>query len=186
MPSSRSKQWCSALLNKTFSPAEIAAKFSDLEQFARASWPEDGMFSMEWLAAVMQRIDKLWYDGYLLPKIYATYGGLHLYVDSEHERVAGYVEETADKESLSLHMNRSLFASLFTKQERGYHSGGLLCEDRLVCMLHVILHESVHLALTLCDKLGHRADIRDHGKEFNRIVKNMFGQTDPQHGLIPG
>jgi len=174
------------MLKKKFSKKVIKHKLDTLEAFARRTFPETGCFTMQWLSSVVEKIDELWYGDLMLPELYRTYGGLHLHVDAPEERVAGYVLEKADGSSISLHMNRDLFASLFKKQERGYHSGGLLCEDRLICLLHVILHETVHLILTLCDRQGFRADIRDHGKEFNKIVHNLFGQTDPQHGLIPG
>lgn len=182
----KERTWCLSMLHKKLKKHQIQERFDELESFARGSFPETGCFNMNWLRQVIEKIDELWYEGKMLPDLYRVYGGLHLYVDSPEERVAGYVMETADGKSISLHMNRDLFASLFKKQERGYHSGGLLCEDRLVCLLHVILHESVHLILTACDRQGFRPDIRDHGKEFNKIVKNLFGQTDPQHGLIPG
>jgi len=178
--------WCQGLLTRKFSPAERANKIQTLTDFARQTFPESGCFTLDWLGEVLVTIDHLWYDGLLLPGVYRAYGGLHLYLDNAETRVAGYVKETGDKKTVSLHMNRDLFAALFQQQEAGYHSGGLLCQDRMVCALNVILHETVHLALTLCDKLGERPDLRDHGKEFNRIVKNMFGHTDAQHGLIPG
>lgn len=180
------KTWCRQLLTRRLSAPQIDAKLDALYKFARQSFPESGCFTLDWLADVLVHIDKSWFDGVVLPGVYHAYGGLHLYLDDSEERVAGYIKETGDKKTVSMHMNRDLFVSLFKQNEEGYHSGGLLCRDRMVCALHVILHEFVHLALTLCDKLGYRPDIRDHGKEFNRIVKNLFGHTDPQHGLIPG
>jgi hypothetical protein len=50
----------------------------------------------------------------------------------------------------------------------------------------VVLHETVHIILTACEAQGYIRSIRDHGKEFNRITHRLFGQTAPQHGLIPG
>jgi len=185
MPGNDAK-WCLGILEKKLTDRMIAQKLAALEDFAKLQFPKNGCFTMQWLSDVIGEIDTLWYEGKMLPSLYAAYGGLHLYVDAPEERVAGYVLEAGDKSSISLHMNRDLFAALFRKEERGYHSGGLLCQDRLICFLHVLLHETVHLILTFCDKLGYRPDIRDHGKEFNQIVKNLFGQTDPQHGLIPG
>jgi hypothetical protein len=181
--------WCAhilELLHTKLPEHVIAQKLATLETFAKKSFPKNGCFSMSWLSEVIVKIDHLWYKDQMLPKLYNAYGGLHLHVDSPEAKIAGYVLEKADKSQISLHMNRDLFASLFQKQERGYHSGGILCEDRLICLLHVLLHETVHLILTLCDKLGYRDDIRDHGKEFKKIIKNLFGQTDPQHGLIVG
>ena len=178
--------WCKEILIKKLSPIQRQRKFSTLEKFARASFPVNGCFSLEWLAHIVEKIDELYYQGRMLPQVYEIYGGLRLHVDSPEQEVAGYVLESADCKNLSLHMNRDLFASLFQKEERGYHSGGLLCEDRLVCFLHVVLHETVHIILVACENQGHIRNIRDHGKEFKRITRHLFGQTDPQHGLIPG
>ena len=179
-----SKLWCKDILKQKLTEKEIKNKIQEWDLFARRDFPANGCFNMEWIADVLRKIDELWYDGQLLPGIVKAYGGIHLYVDDQREQVAAYVLDGGDK--ISLHMNRDLFATLFKNDENGYHSGGLLCKDRLTCLRNVLLHETVHLVLTLCDKTGFRQDVRDHGKEFNRIVKHLFGQTDPQHGLIPG
>lgn len=187
-----SNDWCRSVLTKKLSRDEIQHKLRVCIEEARKTFPTTGCFSLDWLESVLIHADKLWYDGKLLIGIVKAYGAIYLHIDNEEKRVAGYVKETHDKKTISFHMNRNLFAELFAKErnpstkQSGYHSGGLLCEDRLVCAMHVILHETVHLALTLCDKLGYREDRDDHGKEFRKIVRNYFGHTDPQHGLIPG
>lgn len=180
------RQWCREILVRKFTQKQIHDKTKTLLKFARKTFPVSGCFTLDWLGEILVKIDHLWYDSLLLPSVIRTYGHFTLYIDDSERHVAGYIKESYDKTSISMHMNRDLFADLFKQKERGYHSGGLLCKDRLVCALHVILHETVHLALTLCDKLGYRKDIHDHGKEFRQIVQNMFGHTDPQHGLIPG
>jgi hypothetical protein len=184
-PEGKSKEWCTHILKKKLSKIVITQKLAALEKHAKITFPKNGCFTMPWLSSVVQKIDELWYDGQMIPNINKAYkNGLELFVEVVETKVAGYVLENDN--TITLHMNRELFSDLFQKKEQGYHSGGLLCKDRLICLLHVILHETVHLVLTVCDKLGYRPDIRDHGKEFNRIVYNLFGQTDPQHGLIPG
>ena len=191
---------------------QVASKFATLKHFAEVSFPIDGKFPLTWLSAVLVKIDELWYHNLMLPLLTKTYGGLELQVDekekilcksrnkwecqsssqkqyknsTEDPRVAGYVLETVDGSKITLYMNRHLFANLFKKQEFGYHSGGLLCKERLVCFLHVLLHETVHLILTMLDRIGFRTDVRDHGKDFNKIIRNLFEQTDSQHGLIDG
>ncbi len=179
-------RWCLNVLDQKLSKAQVDEKLERLRAFAERKYPTNGRFRMSWFANVVREIDRLWYNRRLLKELTQAYGGLHLFVDVDEPAVAGYVLESDDRTSIALHMNRSLFERLFTKRERGYHSGGLLCTDRLDCMLHVLLHETVHLVLTLCEKLDLRPDVREHSKAFNRTVRSLFGQTDPQHGLIPG
>lgn len=178
--------WCLDLLHYRLTPAEIKTKFTALERYARETFPETGCVDLAWLGAVVRKIDELWYDDRLVKSLDRVYGGVELTVTVSDPKVAGYVWESEDGSHISLHMNRDLFAALFAGDEHGYHSGGLLCRDKLVCLLHVLLHETVHLVLTLCDRLNLRRDVRHHGKDFNRIVKNLFGQTDSQHGFLPG
>ena len=182
------------ILHVKLSVAEVNRRFETLKKFSKMNFPKDGCFAIEWLSTVVKRIDELWYDAALLPQLTAAYGGLRLSMEEEkssrsNERVAGYVTESGNRKHITLHMNRNLFATLFNSirnPKSGFHSGGLLCKERLVCFLHVLLHETVHLVLTLLEKVGFRKDIRDHGKDFNEIVLNLFGQTDSQHGLIRG
>lgn len=178
--------WCLGLLDHSLPKQAIQTKFTELERFARKTFPETGCVDLPWLGRVIRKIDKLWYDDRLIESLDQVYGGLELTVTVNDPKVAGYVWESEDGSHISLHMNRDLFAALFGANEHGYHSGGLLCRDKLVCMLHVLLHETVHLVLTLCDRLNLRPDVRHHGKDFNQIVKNLFGQTDSQHGFLPG
>lgn len=187
MNKSGARAFCFDLLTKKLSRKVIRKKVKALEKFAKSSFPKSGCFSIEWLAEVIRKIDHLWYGGRMLKQLDLVYGGVHLHHDAKEEiQVAAYVQEPDDGSRISLHVNRDLFASLFGKKERGYHSGGLLCRNKLLCLLHVLLHETVHLVLTACDRLGVRPDEEEHGDEFNQIVRNLFGQTDPQHGLIPG
>lgn len=175
------------ILQTKNSASQIQQKFNTLKQYAQSCYPDHGDFPLKWLGDVISKIDELWYGQLLVKALTDVYGGLQLGVDEKEERVAGYVLEAHDGSSITLSMNKTLFIQLFQSQrDGGYHSGGLLCKERLVCFLHVLLHETVHLVLTMYDRIGFRVDIRDHGKDFNVIIKNLFGQTDSKHGLIPG
>lgn len=180
--------WCLSILEKRFTPKEIETRVKALYEYAAIMFPSDGCFTIEWLASVIRKIDELWYDNHLLPELEKVYGGVQLVIEEDDRHVGGVVMEGENGRVIYLGMNRKLFVSLFEKPLNGYgyHSGGLLCKDRLLCFLHVLLHETVHLILTLCDRTGHRPDKRDHGKEFNAIIRRFFGQTDSQHGLIDG
>lgn len=178
--------WCLEFLEQKLSSKEIDRRYHTLRKWAVKRYPKSGCFDLKWFSGLLQQIDRLWYHRRLLKELTRVYGGLTLSMDVDEERIAGYVQESADGRHIALHMNRNLFASLFGQQEYGYHSGGLLCENKLDCFLHVLLHESLHLLLTLCDRDGHRKDTQHHGGTFMRVLRNQFGQVDPQHGLLPG
>lgn len=175
------------ILKTKLSEEQVLQKFNKLHKFSESCFPSDGNFPLTWFSSVIAQIDELWYHKLLVVSLTDTYGGLNLEIDKRisDDRIAGYVLEESPQK-MTLLMNKHLFKNLFQKNEYGYHTGGLLCRDRLVCFLHVLLHESVHLILTMFDRTGFRPDIRDHGKDFNKIILNLFGQTDSQHGLIPG
>lgn len=175
------------ILNKKLSDKEIKYKFESLYNYASKCFSQNSHYAFDWFQDVVHKIDQLWYSNLLLVNLKNAYTvGLVLEIDEKHEdqRVAGFVREVGSKIVLS--MNKYLFQALFHSNENGYHSGGVLCKNAMICFLHVLLHETVHLILTMYDKLGLRKDHRDHGKEFNRFIKNLFGQTDSQHGLIDG
>ncbi len=152
--------------------------FEKLYQFASVHFEPN--FSLEWFCHVLEKMDEIYYENQLLPQVAQHYGGMNVSVKVDDEQVAGYVYNT--KKSVSFCINRDLFRELFTGGDQSYHAGGLVCKDRLVCLLHVILHESVHLALLICRP----KDVRHHGQHFNRLTKILFGHVDSQHGLIKG
>jgi len=174
------------ILKKKLSTKDIDHRFQTLKKFAQSQFPEHGDFPLHWLGEVVTKIDELWYHKLLVKGLTQVYGGLNLIVDPIETRVAGYVVESNNGTKITLSMNKELFMELFVQGQQGFHSGGLLCKERLVCFLHVLLHETVHLILTMYERTGFRIDERDHGKDFNVIIFNLFGQTDSRHGLIPG
>lgn len=180
-----------ATLQEPIGRSEIDRRFQALKDSAKGAH-QDGCFEVEWLRETVETIDRLYYKGLLLPMINRTYeDGLEVEIETGERQVAGYVMESPDRHRLILSMNRRLFHDLFLpdrkpRGDRGYHSGGLLCRSRLDCFLHVLLHETVHLALTVLERSDFREDARDHGKEFSGTVRRLFGQTDAQHGLIDG
>lgn len=181
-----------ALLEQVLSPTQVRRRFGALRRFALSSIPVSGQFTQKWLTQIIAKIDELWYDGVLLPQLSRVYRGFHIRVErrlkKQRRPVAGFVEESRDGQTISLCMNAALFESLFQAREHGYHSGGLLCTNRLDCFLHVLTHETLHLLLTLADRLTGRDEHDDdhHGDTFMRVVHNLFGQTHPQHGLLEG
>jgi len=188
-PLKESKKWCLSFLHKKLSKKKIDAKLQELYDWSRETFPDDGCFTFQWLDQLIRKIDHLWFEDRLIQEVTDTYGGLMLRMDIDEDRIAGFVMESKDRKKVFLHLNRNLFHTLFLAKDSKpvkYHSGGLLCEDRFLCLLHVLLHEIVHLLLTVCDKRGWRDDSDHHGEEFKQIIYNMYRQTDAQHGLIPG
>ncbi len=184
-----SKQWLENLWKNKLTKRQRSYRMTRLKQYAEKSFPNDSCFTPDWVIDILIYIDKLYYNKLLLKTVNQAYkDGLIVSIDDSQPLVGGYVEETSDRTSISLHMNRKLFVSLFKGCDAGraYHAGGLLCYAPLECLLNVFLHETVHIALTVGDKLGLRPDNDHHGNEFNLIIKNLFGQTNWQHGLIPG
>jgi hypothetical protein len=175
--------WCLSFLK------DERKLLKELRSNALRCYPEDGCFSLPWMGDMLRDIDRLWYDGRLLSSVRACYGGLILEIDEDDISVAAYVMESDYGDKLFMRFNRHLFHSLKFPEDRddeGYHTGGLLCMDRLECLINIVLHESVHILLTVCDKQGHREDTDVHNEEFQKICRNLFGQTDPQHGLVHG
>lgn len=69
---------------------------------------------------------------------------------------------------------------------------GLVCYDRVHCLLRIVEHEIVHL-LFCCDSIGRAMGLVDskgdykepfHGPTFQLAVKRFFGHTDWQHTLV--
>ena len=180
---------CSQLfINKQVPMKEIKSRFRELHRFTKNMFSEEGtmcaMFKVEQIEKIVTKADKLWFDGNLSKWTKRAFGGLQVGFDCSDEVAAAYVVE--HRGNLCLFVNKVLFCRLFLKGEKSYLSGGLLCSDRLTCMLHVILHELIHVALTVCEKLGKYRDTNHHGSDFDKLSRNMFGHTDSKHGLLPG
>lgn len=181
-----SSKWCLAWIKSRPSPQLVEQRLTQLYNDAKHGYPQDGCFPKPWLLNTLQSIDRLWYDNQLLEQLRSTYKRFEVHLDKvPSTEDAAFVHESSPN-VIALHINRVLFNGLFRRKERGYHSGGLLCQNRLKCFLYVLLHETVHLLLTLCDRLGLHDDSKEHGQEFRKIVKRQFRQTDSQHGLIDG
>lgn len=163
---------------------DIDAKLRDLEISVREKFPENGKFTLVWLAKTLEKIDELFYCGQLLRFICDTFGSLRISETVDEERTAGYVVIN-DEDELELCLNQELFMDLFQDSNKSYHAGGLLCSSMYECLTQVLLHECVHLALTLFERWQMYDDPRDHGKVFMGIVRNMLGHCDSQHGLVP-
>jgi len=163
-------------------------KWAALKAEAGRRFPRDGCFNLPWMRRALAAVDRVWYGGLLLPALTKVYGGVRLVLETPHRSISGYVLECGERDqpSISLQLNRELFHSLFRVEEPGYHSGGLLCRDRLECCLHILLHETMHLAISVCQWRGVLPAEDDHGALFQRCVRARFGHTDSLHGLVPG
>lgn len=180
------RPWCRQWIDDPphLSSVEIQRRLQKLYDWGERTF--DPCFTVGWLAALLDQIDELWYEGRLMHEIGKAYPQFEIRLSVDEYRVAGFVEESNDGQVLYFHMNRRLFNQLFQRKEKGYHAGGLVCDDKMKCLMNIVCHESVHLLLTVCDRIGAWQDRNPHGKVFQKIVKALFGQTDPQHGLIAG
>ncbi len=154
--------------------------FEKLLNFAREDFPETGEFDLEWFRRVLIKINELYYHSLLFDAIFAKYDELELTFDIEDAKVAGFVLQHPGY--VTFCMNRQMFIDLFQNKNSTYHAGGRVCADRLVCLLQVILHETVHMALLVCKP----RELHHHSAAFNKISAKLFGHCDSQHGLIPG
>lgn len=178
------KGFCSRLKSVEGSSTLIDSRFSELLLCSISDFSKNGSFHIQWLKKVLLNIDRIWFRNELFDIVTYLYGGMTIDSNVNEPSVAGYVMEGED--DISFFINQQLVKDLFKRNESGYHSGGLICKNRLTCILHIILHEMVHVALSVCERLGKHKELRHHGKTFLNIVKNMFGHTESQHGLIPG
>lgn len=164
---------------------DTKAKYQEFEQSARLDFPEHGKFTMRWLAKTLKKIDEIYYENQLLPYISKLYGTLRISPMVDERVTAAFVVEN-DSDGLDLCLNQQLFIDLFNTPKRSYHAGGLVCSSIFDCLSHVLLHECIHLALTVCEKLGLFDDSKHHGATFMKIAKRMLSQCDSLHGLVPG
>lgn len=179
------EQFCDLILRyPKWSREEQQQRYDELTRCVRDRFPENGRFTLKWLAQTLSKIDELYYCGQLIRFLCQEFGGVHVESTVDEEKTAGYVVVNPDQQ-LELRLNQDMFIDLFEQPDRAYHAGGLLCANRYECLMQVLLHECVHLALTLFEKQGLYRDARDHGKQFMHIVRNMLGHCDSQHGLVP-
>lgn len=163
---------------------EQQARYDELTRCVRDQFPDHGRFTLKWLAKTLGKIDELYYCGQLIRFLCQEFGGVHIETAVDEAKTAGYVEINSQKQ-IELRLNQSMFIDLFQESNPGYHAGGTLCTNSYECMIQVLLHECIHLALTLFEAQGLVKDAREHGSQFMNIARNMLGHCDSQHGLVP-
>ena len=137
----------------------------------------------------MYKIDQLWYDGHMFPAARQEFKTIKFlpYLRDDETNAGMIADDLYDDGSRSVEiiMNRDMFNSLFRHNEPGYHSGGLLCEDRLSCFLGIVTHESIHLFILILELNNFVPPQSEHSALFSEIRKHWFNQSDNKHGLIP-
>ncbi len=158
------------------------AKFEEYQTFAQEGF--ESKFTMKWLAATLRKIDEVYYANQLMPFVSVSFGKLYIKGFVDEVQTAGFVVENSEH-GIELRLNQKLFVDLFAGPDKySYHAGGLVCDNVFHCVSHVLLHECIHLALTVCEKLGIYEDRVHHGKVFSKIAKRMLGHCHSQHGLV--
>lgn len=182
------ESWCSGILAAEYSCKMVDKNIATLQRKYEKKVFKRGKIQISVVKKMLVDVDKMWYQGRLLKGMRKVYSSFIL---STHDSsgsnagVAGFVVVHED-DSIELSFNEPLFAGIFGKKEKGYHAGGLLCTSRFDCFMHIMLHESVHLALSLCETLDYWDDADPHSPKFQFICKNFFNQTDHNHGIMIG
>jgi len=183
-PTMSEEEFADFILN--YPQINIEANFKIFKEKSEFEFPENGLFTLKWLAKTLKLIDELYYNNQLLAYISLLYGGLRISSHVNERETAGYVVEN-EGNGLELCLNQQLFIDLFaTKEKISYHAAGLLCSNIFACLSQVLLHECIHLALTVLEKLGVHNDDRHHGQTFMKIAKRMLGHCNESHGLVKG
>lgn len=179
--------WCLAFIHKQkYTEDEIQAKWKRLYRRAKTDFPPDGCFSTAWLERTLNDIDRLWYHHKLCATAREVFTEFKYDTNGKSQlRIAGSITYFKSKDEVVCFLNKHLANKLFRQSEQAYLSHGLLCNDRLSCLLQIFLHESAHVVTTICERVGTRPDPEPHDKTFQRLCWNLFRHTDMRHGLIP-
>ena len=141
----------------------------------------------KWLYKIIKKIDEIWYQRKLIEFLKRMYAKVECEFVSDSLHIAAFVSDDDSTDGVvGLYVNKDLFAVLFKDGDTSYHAGGLVNLDNLGCLLHILLHESVHLLLSLCKKVNYRNKKEHHNQLFRRLIRTMFGHQSHKHGLIRG
>lgn len=183
---SQGETWCQWLLEPKYTEKEKDYMVELIRKTHKGTiFSKDGKrLKLSAIRTMVHNIDKIWFQGHLIPGLIKGYGAVHYKIDNSNSAIAAYVLEYKNK--IELCFNQKLFCATFKRGEKGFHAGGLLCRSRYECFMHILLHEVCHLALSLCDRWRYWSDHDPHGPMFEKIVHNFYGHTDANHGIIPG
>lgn len=87
--------------------------------------------------------------------------------------------------SYQINISSQVVLATFQNGEYSYSSNGLLCFDRLDCIMNIFEHELIHLAIFITH--GHvKGDTiyKSHGLYFQKLVAASFGHTAFKHCLL--
>ncbi len=135
----------------------------------------------EFVAQVFTYIDRVWGQGILLDvcKVQMKYKVYHDHVPKDMQGTAAWVQANR------LSVNAVLLKQLF-QTEKYYYVGGIRLYDVFSVLMHVLLHEYVHVFLYYARKYKVYDWRESHGPEFMKRVGQWYGHTDFQHSMIPG
>jgi hypothetical protein len=165
------------LWHQTLPQREISRRIQEqIEQF-RDSYE----LTEAYIERVFKYIDRVWGDDILLGdcKVVMEYKVYHVGVPDDLRAAAAWVAGNL------LCVNAELLNQLFVT-EKYYYVGGIQLCDVFSVLMHVLLHEYVHVFMHYARRCG-MYDWRDvHGPEFMKRIQLWYGHTDHQHSLIPG
>jgi len=142
-----------------------------------------------WCRKMMKCIDEIWCQGILFKdhkvklRVYMSSKKRHVFDKREITSVAAMVINEGLRQKL--YVNDILFRQLFITEEY-YYIFGMMVKTRIESVLHILLHEYIHIFLNIARyyKIYHWK--HDHGPEFMHKVNKWYGHTDYEVGLIPG
>lgn len=99
-------------------------------------------------------------------------------------KTGGYCKKTSSS-SYEIDIASLVILETFQNGEESYSSNGLLCHDRLDCVMNIFEHELTHLIIGIVH--GHvKGDpiYKSHGSYFQQFVSAYFGHTAFKHSLL--
>ncbi len=163
--------------NQVIPQREITRRINEKFELFRDSFE----LSEAFIEKVFAHIDHVWGHDVILKEcgVRMKYKVYHDHVPEDMHGTAAWVQ--ANK----LFLNGVLLSKLF-QTEQFYYVGGIQLCDLFSVVMHVLLHEYVHVFLYYARRFKVYDWRESHGPEFMKRVGQWYGHTDFQHSLIPG
>jgi hypothetical protein len=166
------------LWHQKLSQREITKRINEQIKLFRDSFA----LTEEYIEKVFRYIDHIWGEDIIFGdcQIQMKYKVYHDHVPPHMKGAAAWVHD-----GNYLYVNAVLLKQLF-ETESHYYVGGIQLTDSCSILMHILLHEYVHVFLYYARRFQVYDWKESHGPEFMRRVGIWYGHTDFQHSLIPG
>ena len=127
--------------------------------------------------------DNKFFDGQLAKIMKKKAAKLNLEYNSRMTKTGGCCKKEGNVYTLNI--SSSIILGTFLNNESSYSSNGLLCYNRLDCLMNVFEHELIHFVVFLTHGHIHKHPIyKSHGLYFMQLAKAYFGHTEYLHSLL--